>query len=114
MKRVAVIIRRSPFNSVVASEALRMSVGLTLKDNKISVILLDDGIYLLTDLKPELIESQEIEKHIETLLSLGMDIIADEDSVSKRGVNRFKYEGRVLPTKEVLRIIRESEVIISY
>jgi sulfur relay (sulfurtransferase) DsrF/TusC family protein len=91
-----------------------MSVGLTLQDNKVNVIFLDDGVYLLTDLKPEIINSPEIDKHIETLISFNMDLLVDKESVDKRGIKNIKYNVKVVSSNEILNTIRDSEVIISY
>jgi sulfur relay (sulfurtransferase) DsrF/TusC family protein len=57
MKRVAVVIRQSPFNTCRNSEALRMTVGLTLAENAITVVFRDDGVYTLLATQPSLIGS---------------------------------------------------------
>ena len=114
MKNVSVIIKRTPFNSLIASEALRMSVGLTLQDNKLNIIFIDDGVYLLTELNPKIINSPEIAKHIETLISFKINLIADKESMDKRGIEDIKYNVKVVQINEILDTIKNSEVIITY
>ncbi|MBI4302605.1 MAG: hypothetical protein HY664_08360, partial [Chloroflexi bacterium] len=46
-KRVVLLVRRSPLNSMKAAEALRQGVGLTTADgNNVTVILLDAAAWL--------------------------------------------------------------------
>ena len=84
MKQVAVVIRKSPFNTCRNSEALRMSVGLTLGDHAIAVIFRDDGVYTLLATQPALIGSLEIDKHVETLQLLNVRLVAEREALTER------------------------------
>ncbi|MDO8670478.1 MAG: DsrE family protein [Dehalococcoidia bacterium] len=85
-KKVAVVIRYSPLGSVRSAEALRMSVGLTLADNDITVLLVDDAAWLTTALSPERIGGGDIKKPIDTLHLLKAPIWVEKESLASRGI----------------------------
>jgi sulfur relay (sulfurtransferase) DsrF/TusC family protein len=114
MKHVAVVIRNSPFNTCRNSEALRMTVGLTLGDNAIAVIFRDDGVYTLLATQPVLIGSLEIDKHLETLQLLNVRLIAEKESLSERHLSHLKWDIERLAQREIAHLLAESEAIICY
>jgi sulfur relay protein TusC/DsrF len=114
MKRVAVVLRKSPFNTCRNSEALRMTVGLTLGDNAIAVIFRDDGVYTLLPTQPTLIGSLEIDKHLETLRLLNVRLVAERESLSERHLSQLKWEVERLARHEVAQLLADSDAIICY
>jgi sulfur relay protein TusC/DsrF len=114
MKRVAVVIRKSPFNTSRNAEALRMTVGLTLGDNAISVIFRDDGVYTLLPTQPALIGSLEIDKHLETLPLLNVRLMVENESLQERNLAQLKWEVERLARQDIARLLAESEAIICY
>lgn len=115
MKNVVVIIRNSPFNTVRNSEALRMSVGLTLEeDNKITILFIEDGVYLLRETNPNVISSGEIHKHIDTLRLLKHTLAADKESLDSRGIEKLKYNVEILTRTEILDTIAKADVVIPW
>jgi sulfur relay (sulfurtransferase) DsrF/TusC family protein len=91
-----------------------MSVGLTLADNAVRVVFVDDGVYLLGITKPEAIGSPEIKKHIETLLILGHELFADKESLDERRLESVAYKVAIRPRSEIVEIISQSDVVITY
>jgi len=61
-----------------------MSVGLLLSDNKVRVVLMEDGVYLLGTLQPEIVGAQDINRHLQTLQDFGAEIIVDKKSIEAR------------------------------
>jgi sulfur relay protein TusC/DsrF len=114
MKRVAVVIRKSPFNTCRNSEALRMTVGLTLGENAIAVIFREDGVYTLLATQPALIGSLEIDKHLETLQLLNVRLIVERESLTERSLSHLKWDVERLARREVAHLLAESEAIICY
>lgn len=115
MKEVIVVIRKSPFNTVRNSEALRMCVGLTLEDNKITVILLGDSVYLTLKNDPEHISSGIIHKHIETLILLKHKLIVEKDTFEKLDKKNIKYENvEIMDHPQIADIISNGDVVITY
>jgi sulfur relay (sulfurtransferase) DsrF/TusC family protein len=114
MKHVAVGIRQTPFNTCRNSEALRMTVGLTLADHSIAVIFRDDGVYTLLPTQPALIGSLEIDKHLETLQLLNVRLIAERESLIERHLSHLKWDVERLGQREVVQLLGESDAIICF
>jgi len=70
-----------------------MCVGLTLEENKITVVFLGDGVYLMLENKPELISSGIIHKHIETLQLLKHRLIVEKEVFEKLGKDNIQTAG---------------------
>jgi sulfur relay (sulfurtransferase) DsrF/TusC family protein len=114
MKRVVVVIRKSPFNTCRNSEALRMAVGLTLGDNAITVIFRDDGVYTLLPTQPALIGSLEIDKHVETLRLLNVRLVVEHESLADRKLSQLKWDVERLARQDVAQLLADSEATICY
>ena len=114
MKHVAVMIRKSPFNTCRNSEALRMTVGLTLADNAIAVIFRDDGVYTLLPTQPAMIGSLEVDKHLETLQLLNVRLIAEKEALAERKLSQLKWDVERLERREVAQLLADSQAIICY
>lgn len=114
MKKATVIVRKSPFNTLRNSEALRMGVGLTLRDNEVMVVFIDDGVHLLRQTSPSLIGSPEVRKHIEAIHALGHKLIAERESLEERGIESVDNRVDIRPRAEIANILAQSDAIIVY
>lgn len=114
MKNTTVIIRKSPFNTLRNSEGLRMSIGLTLRDNAVKVIFIDDGVYMLRRTNPTIVGSPEVKRHIETVRALGHELIAERESLEERGIDSVDYQVDVRTRGEIAKILAQSAAIIAY
>ncbi len=114
MKTVTTVIRCSPFNSAIASEALRMSLGLVLGDNRVRVVFAEDGVYLLGDCSPETIEGPEVKRHIETLREFDCDLIAEQESLEARGMSETALEVKRMDRDEIARLLAESDRVAAF
>ncbi|MEE9259498.1 MAG: DsrE family protein [Candidatus Scalindua sediminis] len=114
MNEVVVVIRKSPFNTTRNSEMLRMCVGLTLDENKITVVFLGDGVYLMLKNKPELINSGVIHKHIETLQLLKHKLIVEKEVFEKLGKDNIKYDDvEIMNQSQIAKVISTADVVIT-
>jgi sulfur relay (sulfurtransferase) DsrF/TusC family protein len=114
MKKITVIVRNPPLSTKRNSEALRMSVGLTLREDKVTVIFIDDGIYTATPLKPEIVGSQPGKKEFEVLSMLKCTLLADELSMKKRGITLLIPVVRAAEREELVRTITDSDIVIPF
>jgi len=114
MKHVAVVIRKSPLNTCRTSEALRMTVGLTLADNAITVIFREEGVYALLATQPSLIGSLGFDKHLETLPLLNVRVVAERESLEERKLSALKWDVEHLARTEIARLLADAEAIICY
>ncbi len=114
MKKITVIVRHLPLNTRRNAEALRMSVGLTLREDKVTVIFMDDGIYTATPARPELINLQPLNKEFEALSLLECPLMADKPSMEKRGIKSLITNIRAAEREEIVRTITDSDIVIPF
>jgi sulfur relay (sulfurtransferase) DsrF/TusC family protein len=114
MKKITVIVRNLPFNTRKNAEALRMSVGLTLREDKVTVIFMDDGIYTATHIKPEIINIPRLDREFGALKMLKCNLLADKPSMDKRGIKELIENIKTADREEIVRTINESDIIIPF
>ena len=114
MKRITVIVRNLPFNTRRNAEALRMSVGLTLREDKVTVIFIDDGVYTATRTKPELINIPPPVREFGALSMLKCRMLADKPSLEKRGIHEVLGDIRSVDREVIVSAINESDIIIPF
>ncbi|MCZ7384589.1 MAG: DsrE family protein [Candidatus Methanoperedens sp.] len=114
MKKITVVVRNLPMNTRRNAEALRMSVGLTLREDKVTVIFLDDGVYSATQTKPELINLKSLNKEFEALSMLKCQMLADRYSMEKRGISTLVTNVRAIEREEIVKTITESDIVIPF
>lgn len=114
MKNITVIVRNLPLNTLRNAEALRMSVGLTLRDDKVTVLFLDDGVWNATPLDPNRIKGQSSEKEFKILNTLKCRLLADKEAAQERGISSFIDQVTPLERREIARIIADSDLVIPF
>ncbi|MBI3815267.1 MAG: DsrE family protein [Nitrospinae bacterium] len=114
MKKVTVVLQKSPFNTLRNSEALRMSLGLTLAENAVRVVFVQDAVYCLMPTMPEKIKSPVFGRHIEMLQTLKCRLVAEKESLEERGIGDIEYNAEVMDRKEISQFIKESNSVITY
>lgn len=91
-----------------------MSLGLTLTDNKVTVVFVEDGVYLPVSPAPEAIGYRDVERHIETLKEVGCELIAEKESLRKRGLLDQRVEVNICSRREIHQIIEQSDRVIAF
>ncbi len=91
-----------------------MSLGLSLTNNKVSVIFIEDGVYLLVSSGSHEIVYPEIKRHIETLRELGCELIAETESLKERGLLDQEVEVKRRNRVEVAQILMNSDQVIGF
>ena len=114
MKKITVIVRNLPMNTRRNAEALRMSVGLTLCGDKVTVVFMDDGVYSATPAKPELVGAPTLKKEFEALPIMKCTMLADGPSLEKRGIKNPVPNVKVAERDEIVRMITESDIVIPF
>lgn len=87
-KQVAVLVRRTPLNSVKAAEALRHSAGLTLSDYSVTVLLADAAVWLAVPMAPEVIDGGDVKKAIDAVVMMGGQVKAEAESLARFGIGQ--------------------------
>jgi sulfur relay (sulfurtransferase) DsrF/TusC family protein len=114
MKKITVIVRNLPFNTRRNAEALRMSVGLTLREDKVTVIFMDDGIYSATHTKPEIINFPSLDREFGALKMMKCTLLADKHSMDIRGISDIIDNIQPVDRDEIVRTITESDIVIPF
>ena len=114
MKKITVIVRNLPLNTRRNAEALRMSVGLTLREDKITVIFMDDGVYTAAPIKSELIGIQPPKKEFEALSLLKCTLLADKLSMERRGIKSLLANVKAEEREEIVRTITGSDIVVPF
>ncbi|MFN3466384.1 MAG: DsrE family protein, partial [Candidatus Brocadiales bacterium] len=84
------------------------------EDNKITVIFVKDGVYLVNNVAPEKIQSGVIKKHLEALRLLGHRLVAERESMEERGIKEPSVKIDVLSHAEVIKILSEADRVIPW
>jgi sulfur relay (sulfurtransferase) DsrF/TusC family protein len=114
MKKIAVIVRNLPLNTRRNAEALRMSVGLTLVGDKVTVIFMEDGVYTATHIKPELLNFAPLDREFEAFSMLKCTLLADKSSLEKRGISELIANVKPTEREELVNTITESDIVIPF
>ncbi len=96
------------------AEALRMSVGLTLCGDKVTVVFMDDGVYSAAPAKPELVGAPTLRKEFEALPMMKCTMIADKPSLEKRGIKNLVPNVMAAGRDEIVRTITGSDIVIPF
>ena len=101
-KKVTVWVESHPLAGENFSEALRMSVGLTIAGNSVTVILSE---YPPSDFEPEKSNVPDHKLHLQTLQELGVQVLSISGG-----------EGQVQEVSgdEVKNILNQSDFLIFY
>ncbi|HHG74430.1 DsrE family protein [Persephonella sp.] len=113
-KNVVLIIKSNPF-SWKAFEALRQAVGLSMEHN-LTVVFMKEGVYTLTDWKPQMIGIEPIDKSMEALGMTEASVVAEEEAIRERGIKlkQWSIEIKIKPKEEVCELVENAEVVITW
>ena len=91
-----------------------MSVGQTLADNEVRLILAEDAVYILGDAEPEKIGGGEMVRPLETLRMLGHSVYAESESLDARGLAKLSGDFERLSRSNVARMLGDSDVVLTW
>lgn len=111
---LAIMMRRSPFNSVRIHEALRSCVGLSMGDAPLTMVFVEDGVYALSAKGKPVIAGFDWNKHLEMLKELEFDLIVDKQSADERGITEFNHEPALKSRDEIAAILKDAKAVITY
>jgi sulfur relay (sulfurtransferase) DsrF/TusC family protein len=113
-KTTTIIISQSPLKSLRVFEALRMGVGLTLCNDAVQVLFIDDGVFAFLQTDADKVAMPEYARHIETLKQLGHRICAEHESLSERGIGRPSHEPEIISRSDVPGLLLDCDGVIRY
>lgn len=112
-KSILLIIDGPP--GFAMAEKLRMGVGLTLEDdNKVKVLFIDEGACLVNGARLEGTPAKmEIDKSLQTLEMMGVELLAHAPSIDKRGVDPENEKLKLLDDGGLESLLAGSSVVIT-
>ncbi|MCI0526484.1 MAG: hypothetical protein L0Y56_03400 [Nitrospira sp.] len=114
MKQIVVMIRRAPLNTVLTGEALRMSLGLTLSDHKVTVLYAEEGAYSALDLKPEQIGQPGIKQSLDLFGGMKVRQVVERDVLESWASPLLRKDVEPIDRQGALDLIRKADVVLSY
>jgi len=114
LKSVILVVRTSPFNTIVLPEAMRMGVGLTVCDNSVNILLIDDGVWNVLRLAPHIIGRPDISESMELFQACGVRVFADEMSLKERDITECRSDIEKVSREDAYKLIADSDVVISF
>ncbi len=117
MTKVSIILRRPPYGTVDASEAIRHALGGVTEDVNVSLILVDGGVNAARKGQDSSgTPYSNIEDGIRDCIDMGVEVLADKASLKEEYVEpqRLIDGVRVLNGHEIAEIIKDSDVTMIF
>jgi sulfur relay (sulfurtransferase) DsrF/TusC family protein len=111
---ISFVLRHSPFSSTRIFDALRSCVGLTMGDNPLKMIFIEDGVYAMSAKTKNVIEGFDWSKHLDMLQELEFDLIVDKKSAEERGVKELTNDAQIKTREEIAGILKDGKAVITY
>lgn len=117
MGSISIILRRPPYGSIEAPEAIRHALGGITEDMAVNLILVDGGINAAR--KGQDISNTEysnIEAAIKDCIDMGVNVYADKASIKNEQIdNDDIIDGVIiLSSSEIAEIINESDTTMIF
>jgi len=117
MGSICVILRRPPYGTVDASEAIRHCLGGVTEDMSVKLILVDGGVN--TAKKGQNTEATEylnMESGIIDCIDMGAEVFADKSSMEKENLesNDLAEGVRIVNSSEIAEIISNSDTTMIF
>ncbi len=113
-KKIVVLVEDGPFNTVRSSEAFRMSIGLTLAENEVCIVLVGDGVFHLNKLRGANIGRPSIYDVMGVFEQIDLKLYADAEAMLARKIEAPPEMTRELPSPDVMLLIREADVVLPF
>lgn len=112
MKKVVVLIRKGPFETIRTPEALRITLGLTLGNNQVTLLYIGKGVTNLLPLKAQQIQRPPSSESIELFPSCGVKQLADQNSLEHWEIKDILPSIEIVNREVILSIIHSSDVVM--
>lgn len=115
-KRVAVLVRRPPLNDSRAGSAVRMALGLEIRDHEVTVAFLDEGVFAaLAGLDPARVGGEPWAEYLEMLHACGHRLWAEAESLGRFGLDPARlFPGvEAVPGERIRAALLEADAALS-
>lgn len=113
-KRVAVVIRNSPFNTLKSVEAFRMGIGLTLEGNQVDLLLMEAGVFNALPSVSTHIKRPDMNQFIDTLELCGIAVYLESEALPLPFHSKIRPQMTKMSRKELMEVIHRADVVIPF
>ena len=117
MESVCIVLRKPPYGTVLASEAVRHALGGVVEEMQTSLVLLDAGVYAAKkDQDTSGTEYQSIGEGVGDCIDMGVDVYADKNSMKEQGIEPADMlEGvKALGSSDIAGIVKEAGTVMIF
>lgn len=113
-KKVAVILRHSPFNTLKSVEAFRLGIGLTLEGNRVELLLMEEGVWNALFMESGLLGRPDVDQFIQTMELCGVSGYVDSEALPPPYHPKIRGEFKKKTRGELLQIIDQADIVIPF
>ena len=115
---VSVLMRRAPYGTVYAAEGLRSLLGIGVFELDVSVVFVDDGVYVLVDNQdPAGLDMKPLDQAFSSLPEFGVDkFYVHSDSLRERGLTPadLVIDAELVDDAGVARLLESSRIVLPF
>ncbi len=117
MGSVCIILRKPPYGTVEAPEAIRHALGGVAEEMQVSLVLVDGGVWAAKkDQQTEGTEYDSVEEGIKDCIDMGVEVYADKGSVnSQQLAQEDLIEGvRIVGSYEISEVVKDADTVMIF
>jgi len=116
MAKITIMVRSAQYGMATAGEGFRAIIGTAGMGFDTYAVLIDDGVFVaLKDQNAEKIEMHNLAEAYKQISDFGAHLIIHKESMEKRDISEYEIiAGKIIDTKELKNILRESKFVISF
>lgn len=115
MKQIAVVIRSEDLLPRRAAEALRVSIGLTLCDNRVQIVFMDGGVNFLGGDPEKMWDGVDVDGYLENLSEVACKLYVERESLKERcGSAELLCEANIIGRDEVIRMLSTMDRVLCF
>jgi sulfur relay (sulfurtransferase) DsrF/TusC family protein len=114
MKKVAIVVRSSPFNTIRFAEALRIGIGQTLADNQVDLFLVGEGAWNALAIQPSRIGRPDVSESLALLGPCRIRLFADSDALTEDPFPSLHPSVEKVPRADIWKKIMDYDVILHF
>jgi predicted peroxiredoxin len=115
MASISIILRRPPYGTVDASEAIRHALGGVTEDVEVKLILVDGGVNAAR-------RSQDvsgtpfskIEDGIKDCIDMGVEVLVDKSSMKEQYLEEIIDGVKIVNSYEIAEAVKESDTVMIF
>ena len=114
MKDVLVAVRSGPLTTTRVHEALRMALGMTLSNHRVTVAYVGDGATAALALKGELLKRPGLAESIDLFEACRIQEVVDRETLPPTQRTAMRSQVRPIERNEVVALFAKADVVIPW